>query len=1064
MKRLLILILFLFSHSLITAGEIISLEIQIISPETEENRSLVRNILIKSAARASRMYSDYISVEMKENLTAPDEYNLQMIAVMDGENSALVANFTDRKSGESLSQSLPGEISETSYLYLSEVIFKLWADFNLRMIRSDEPLPQFMEEVPSRYIAESVDPGFAGYNTASAVAVKENGNIVLAMGSLCYELTGDFNIVSPIGEDIFHQGSSVFVFGAAVTPGGTVYLKPVSGREIFRVIEDSPRTQRVRTGIDVTGPMAVLNNGITVLYHTMSRKFIRIEGNKRSEIDLNLGPYTYVYAMAAGPEGNIWIHDNVEQRLKIYSDKGDFINSMILVGLNGETLTPMSMTVNDNGTVLLYSNSALYKFSREGILLWKMDGYHFRENESFPITPVNISVDSENGFIYMADYASNRVLKFYDPDLNRAGPDDSTTLILDLNRKIDSDPDSADLLWEKINHYLKQESWILAKLWLEELTNINPFDEKADLLLSQIELNTLMNQVQKMKKMTMDIMDSLGPESARQKYSSTVQLFEKILSISPENREIVDDLNRFRESFNRASALPEKKDKPLTIASFSVDNIFPSLIHYYRNNPVARVSVKNELDKTVHNIRASLSLRQFIDFPLETEAVESLEPDGVVEIDLNILLNERAFNIREDLPLLAQVNITYETDEGLQSISRTAGVTLYRRTALSWDNTAKLAAFIMPNEGIVTSFSHRVLDSERDIEGIPEKITEAARICDALGTYGIRYVEDPDSPFSMISGKKQHVDTVRYPRTTLSIRSGDCDDSTALLASLLESAGISTAIMTSPGHVFLAFNTEEPAGSRWMFESESLRILEQDGTIWIPLESTVLQKGFFDVWADASSIIIRNRESDIGFVPVHSQRESFPPLPLGESNIIIVEPAAEQVDPLFGDSIKKLTDSMYVSKVSLLESQISENTGRRKRLLSNKLAILHARFSNSGEAENLFKILINENGEYLSPYINLGNLYYSNGDYNRALNIYLEAEQIKSDSVMVQLALCRTYHKLNDRSNTVKYYELVRSRSESLSDRFAYLIPDNQTARAGIEEEPALNWAIEEDQ
>ena len=60
---------------------------------------------------------------------------------------------------------------------------------------------------------------------------------------------------------------------------------------------------------------------------------------------------------------------------------------------------------------------------------------------------------------------------------------------------------------------------------------------------------------------------------------------------------------------------------------------------------------------------------------------------------------------------------------------------------------------------------------------------------DALGIYEINYIEDPDSPLSKAIGKVELVDTVRFPRKTLMIKSGDCDDSTALLGSLLESAG-----------------------------------------------------------------------------------------------------------------------------------------------------------------------------------------------------------------------------------------------------------------------------------
>ncbi|MBI9097295.1 MAG: hypothetical protein JEY91_02405 [Spirochaetaceae bacterium] len=1066
MKRIIIFLFYIFSILSICslyAVETISLEIQMITPENRDTRNLLSDVLIKSASRASRIYDKYISVEQKKDLSGTADYQLQIMAVLNDESPVLVATFTKESSGESLSQSLMGEITEDSHLYLSEVIFKLWAEMNPRRIESHAQLPEYLEEIPSRYIIESAIPDFTGYNTASAVAVKENGNIILAMGALCYELTPDFNIVSQIGADQFNQTSTLFVFGAAVTPGGTVYLKPTSGREIYRVIDGASRSMRVRTGIDVTGPMAVLNNGVTILYHTMTRKFVRIEGNKRSNIDLNLGPYTYVYAMAAGPEGNLWIHDSMEQRFKIYSDDGTFIDSIIPVGLKGETLSPLSMTVSSDGSVILYSSGALYKFDREGILQWKMGGYQFRDYETFPITPLNLAVDPVRGFIYMTDYASNRVLKFYDPGLNQSSPDDKTRKIIDLNRKIDSTPGSSDLLWEKAEYYLQNESWVLAKMWLEEIVNENPFDSKADALLVQMEMNSLMNQVENLKSETFEIIESLGPESARQKYSQTVQLYEKILSLNPGQQDVINDLNRFRESYNRDAAVPGSRQKPLTIASINMGNIFPSLIHFYVKNPLGKVTVKNDLDIPVRNIRAELSLRQFIDYPKQSKPIESLSPGEEAEIDLHILLNEKAFNLQEDLPVLAQINISYEISGDQQIVSETTNATLYRRTALSWDDTAKLAAFIMPNEGVVSTFSHRVLEADREENGLPPKMIDAARICDALGTYGITYVEDPDSPFSQILGKEQHVDTVRYPRTTLHIQSGDCDDTTALLTSLLESAGISTAIMTSPGHVFLAFDTEEPVSNKWMFETGIMRVIESDGTIWIPVESTLLSEGFYRSWSSASAIINKTPEGDIEFITVKDQRETFPPLPLSESNMIIIEPGREQIDPLFHRSLESLRESLYDSSISALESLIKESRDRRQRQLNNKLGILHARFQEFRKAEDIFKKLIRENDDYLSPYMNLGHLYYYSMDFDRALSTFQEAQKLKPDSVMVNLALAKTYHRLDDSANTVRFFSIVQSRSESLSDQYAYLVNDNVSARAGIDGEPPISWNVEED-
>lgn len=1061
MKKILILILLSAAAVTLYGTDRISLEIQHVSPGTRDVKQELESVLERAAAGASRRYSRYIEVYAPGELRGRADYKMTVTAVLEGESPVIALQFSRSGAREGLNQSLLGGIGENTHLYLSEVIFKLWTQLNPEAIAMDQAVPQFMEEVPSEYIIEAAVPDFSGYNTASAVAVKEGGKLVLGMGALCFEANSDFDILSPIGEDQFTATGATFIFGASVTPGGTIYLKPANGREIYRVVEGAPRTMKVRAGIDVNGPMAVLPNGVVILYHIMNRKFVRIEGNRRSEIDLDLGPYTYIYGMAAGPEGNLWIYDNVENRFKIYSDDGTFISSLIPVGIEGETLNPMSMVITSDSSILMYSNSALYKFNREGILLWKMTGYRFREEETFPMTPVNLAVDEERGFIYMADYASNRILKLYDSQMNRGIDKTEIEELLSLNEALNRDPYSTEAVRDKADYYLKKESWVLARLWLEELVNENPFDEQAIEALEQIEIASLLNQAAELGAKTLETASNIGPESARNLYSRTVSLYERILSISPGNSEITTRLNRFREAYNREAAGTGGSEKPLTIASVSLQGIFPSLIHYYRNNPVGTVRVKNDLDAPVSNVRATLDLGRFTDFPIESEALDKLAPGEEAVLKLQVLLNDQAFNLSEDIPLPVKVSVNYDKGGNSLSTSATKAATMYRRTALTWDDTAKLAAFIMPNESIVSAFSHRVLGQWEKSPGLPAQMSKAARISDAVGTYDITYIEDPNSPISQIMGREQHVDTVRYPRTTLHIRSGDCDDSTALLASLLESSGISTAIMTSPGHVFMAFDTEEPAGNRWMFESEKRSVQIHGGTIWIPLETTVLQEGFNGAWETASAIIKRHNSNDIEFLAVAEQREDFPPLPLGESHLIVVEPGHSQIDSLNSDTVTALTEAIHHSNVRELEQAIRESSGRRKRQNSNRLAILHARFGEYRKAERLFKDLIDEDSAYLSPYMNLGNIYYLQGRYDEALEILTAAQDLRSDSVMLNLALAKTYYRLGDRANTERYYGIVKMQSDTLSEQYAYLSDNKGITRAGIDDEPPLGWAGE---
>ena len=68
---------------------------------------------------------------------------------------------------------------------------------------------------------------------------------------------------------------------------------------------------------------------------------------------------------------------------------------------------------------------------------------------------------------------------------------------------------------------------------------------------------------------------------------------------------------------------------------------------------------------------------------------------------------------------------------------------------------------------------------------------------DALGTHGLVYNIDLETPFLDIADDKSAFDTVKYPGDMLRDKIGDCDDLTALYGSLLANLGIETMFQMS---------------------------------------------------------------------------------------------------------------------------------------------------------------------------------------------------------------------------------------------------------------------------
>ena len=494
-----------------------------------------------------------------------------------------------------------------------------------------------------------------------------------------------------------------------------------------------------------------------------------------------------------------------------------------------------------------------------------------------------------------------------------------------------------------------------------------------------------------------------------------------------------------------------------------LDNLFPSLMLFYRHNPAGRLTLRNTGNTVVTDIEVSFFINRYMDFPSVTRFEGDLGPGDSGEVNLFGTLNERVLSLQEDLPVQGKIEISWRGGTGGSSLTEVTNLTIYRNTSLSWDYSGKLASFITPNDGVISNFSLRVSGSlSGTIKGFPEKIVQGAMLCDALGVYGIEYIEDPDSPFSDVLGKEEVLDTVRFPRTTLYVRAGDCDDTTALLASLLEASGIETAVMTSPGHVFLAFNTDEPVENLRLFVPSGYEGIRWRGRVWVPVETTTLDMGFLHSWKAASETI-RNHPNAVEFLPVSEERNTYPPLPLPGGAMSVVEPQGEEIAGLFDASIADLVSLVYTEETAELENALRTASGREELRIRNRIGVLHARFGNIDTAREYFTRNMETDPAYPASYLNLANLYIGEGMVDRAREILLAGIEWKPDSAPLNLLLSRIYSAEGNEKSSGQYFARVEASEPDLAARFAPPPEGEGAARAGIDDlDSMLIWDIEE--
>jgi hypothetical protein len=463
-----------------------------------------------------------------------------------------------------------------------------------------------------------------------------------------------------------------------------------------------------------------------------------------------------------------------------------------------------------------------------------------------------------------------------------------------------------------------------------------------------------------------------------------MKTLEGVRALVPQDPEVGRRMAALRKLFEDAQG-PARLQPVPQVVRVELAALFPSLLQAYRTRSAGSVVVKNTLGDPLTDLRVEVFLPKYMDYPSAGPSVARLAPGAEARLDVTAVLNDKVLDVEEDVPVQILVTVRYIDAQGPQSFEFPRPITLYRRTALTWDDTGKLASFVTPNEETISRAAFQLLPFAKTTPLVSATIDRARALCDALGALPLHYVPDPQSSFSIVSTDPGLVDTVRFPRTTLAYRGGDCDDTTALLASLLEAAGIRTAILTSPGHVFLAFDTGEKPESAWLFDAPGYRTLDRGGTLWVPLESTNLGEGFTQSWSVASSLVDRYAgTTEFEFLTLASLRAAYPALPLPPSSLPAPRPDPEAVKALDRASAEELVKTLYGPVARRLEADRASLKGAAWAKASNRLAQVQSRFGEASLSAATLRAVLIRDKTYVSAYLNLAVLSLQTGGRDEA--------------------------------------------------------------------------------
>ncbi|HBE02979.1 MAG: hypothetical protein A2096_11460 [Spirochaetes bacterium GWF1_41_5] len=285
------------------------------------------------------------------------------------------------------------------------------------------------------------------------------------------------------------------------------------------------------------------------------------------------------------------------------------------------------------------------------------------------------------------------------------------------------------------------------------------------------------------------------------------------------------------------------------ITDSAIKDVFSSLYKSYQDLSIGHIKLKNNSKKNlIANI--SLYIKNYMDSPTSRQVV--IRADSEQLFPLYAVFNDKVLELDEDMPVQGAVTVDYVYNNKNIKRVENKNFILYEKNAFTWRNKEQIAVFVTPKDPAVSDFTRQIIQLYNgETSGLLPPVFETAmQVFNALGTYGITYVRDPNSAFAQQKTSGDFVDSIQYPSETLKLKTGDCDDSAVLYCSMLESVGIKTALLDVPGHVLMMFNTEVGADNAAGISKDPNDYIIYKDKVWVAVETTMFKNGFFKAWKE----------------------------------------------------------------------------------------------------------------------------------------------------------------------------------------------------------------------
>jgi tetratricopeptide (TPR) repeat protein len=522
----------------------------------------------------------------------------------------------------------------------------------------------------------------------------------------------------------------------------------------------------------------------------------------------------------------------------------------------------------------------------------------------------------------------------------------------------------------------------------------------------------------------------------------------------------------FGLGFSASYRFGEDPDAPRAIRSIRFERtalgpVFAAMQSFYVRNPAGEVTLTNTDRSPVTEVEVSFYQKGFMDSPTPAGGFATLAPGESRKVALPASFNAEVFSTEGVTPLTGEVIVAYKSRGRPAEQRQPVAYDLYDKSAIIWDDDRRIAAFITPADSAIRNYATfiRKAAGEGELPAYPAAVQFAAQAFAALGELGTVYQPDPVTPFTVVQDGSRAVDSVNLPRETLRRGSGDCDDLTALFASLLESVGVRSAFITTPGHIYAALDTQVPSASFAQVHPERGMGIAYNGTVWVPVEITLVgRRGFLEAWRQGAEEYARYEAEPgkRGFYPTAAAQEVFRPVGLRETDLGLQYGSREKIAQAFRADMAALVDTLVAK-----ERLGAERSNRKQDY--NRLAGLYARYGRYPQAEQALRKALALDPGFLPARLNLAGLQLANRQfaqaivaYEAALEGFARAGKSSTDmAVKTLINLSRAYYETAAYDQAREVFSRAASIDKAQVEGFAFLSGTASGGEARAAQAPA---------